>query len=121
MAAECCSVMGMGDKSAAMNADEFRHIALSLPEAVEASHMGHPDFRARGRIFATLGYPDAGWGMVKLTPEQQAQFVAAHPAMFTPVAGGWGRKGSTAVKLEAADAAILEKALGTAWGNVAGK
>ena len=50
-----------------MTADEFRRIALSLPEAVEIGHMGHPDFRVRKKIFATLGYPDDAWGMVKLT------------------------------------------------------
>ena len=49
-----------------MSADEFRRLALSLPEAAEASHMDHPDFRVRGKIFATLGYPADGWGMVKL-------------------------------------------------------
>ena len=44
--------------------------------------MGHPDFRVAGRIFATLGYPRSGWGMVKLTPEQQELFVRAQPAAF---------------------------------------
>ena len=28
-----------------MTADQFRELALSLPGAAEASHMGHPDFR----------------------------------------------------------------------------
>ena len=55
--------------------DGFRRLALSLPEATESAHMGHPDFRVRGKIFATLGSPDDGWGMVKLTPEQQDAFV----------------------------------------------
>ncbi len=32
----------------------FRKLALSLPEAVEKGHMGHPDFRVRNKIFATL-------------------------------------------------------------------
>ena len=27
-----------------MNADDFRRIALSLPDAEESSHMGAPDF-----------------------------------------------------------------------------
>lgn len=48
-----------------MTAAEFRILALSLPEATEAAHVGHPDFRIRGKIFATLG-PDEAWGMVKL-------------------------------------------------------
>ena len=59
-----------------MTADDFRRLALELPGASEMSHMGHPDFRLGGKIFATLGYPDASWGMVKLTPEQQAAWIA---------------------------------------------
>jgi hypothetical protein len=65
-----------------------------MPDAVESSHMGHADFRVGGKIFATLGWPDERWAMVKLTPEQQAKLVAAAPEMFAPVAGGRGRRGS---------------------------
>ena len=74
-----------------MTAHEFRRIALSLAQASEAAHVGHPDFRVGGRIFATLGYPRSGWGMVKLTPEQQELFVRTRPAAFAPVKGGWGQ------------------------------
>jgi len=42
--------------------------------------MSHPDFRVGGRIFATLGYPDEEWGMIKLTQEEQRSFVRADPA-----------------------------------------
>jgi hypothetical protein len=83
--------------------------------------MEHPDFRVRGKIFATLGYPDAGSGMVKLTPEQQQVFVSIEPAVFEPVKGGWGRQGNTTVRLEAASEATLQRALLTAWGNAASK
>jgi hypothetical protein len=103
-----------------MTADEFRRLALSLPEASEAAHMGHPDFRVGGKIFATLG-PDEAWGMVKLTPEQQARVVQDKPKMFAPVKGGWGRRGATIVHLEAATRAALRPALFDAWRNVAPK
>lgn len=99
----------------------FRRLALSLPEASEGAHMGHADFRVRNKIFATLGSPDPGWGMVKLTPEQQQILVEAEPAMFKPAAGAWGRGGSTNVRLAAVDAATLESALGMAWRNTAPK
>ena len=36
-----------------MTADDFRRITLALEGAVEKAHMGHPDFRVNGRIFAT--------------------------------------------------------------------
>ena len=81
--------------------------------------MRHPDFRVRGRIFATLGYPDEAWGMVKLTPEQQAAFVDTRPKVFVPVKGGWGRQGATNVRLDAATARTLRPALATAWRNAA--
>ena len=103
-----------------MTANEFRHLALSLPEALEDAHMGHPDFRVRGKIFATLG-PDGTWGMVKLTPEQQAVFVGARPAALQPVKGGWGRRGCTNVSLAAANAATVGQALVLAWRNAAPK
>jgi hypothetical protein len=102
-----------------MSAKRFRVIALALPETVEGSHQGHADFRVRKRVFATLGYPDDDWGMVKLTPEQQSVLVEAEPDIFRPVPGGWGKHGSTNVRLAKADAATLRSALSLAWRNVA--
>ena len=104
-----------------MTADDFRQIALSLPEALENAHMDHPDFRVRGKIFATLGYPDQGWGMVKLTPEQQTSLVRAEPAVFVPAKGAWGQRGSTMVRLDTVDQVTLSSALVAAWRNVAPK
>jgi len=83
--------------------------------------MGHPDFRVAGRVFATLGYPDKGWAMVKLTPEQQSMLVESEPEVFRPVPGGWGRRGSTNVRIAAADRKTLSGALAMAWRNVAPK
>jgi hypothetical protein len=102
-----------------MTTDEFRHLALSMPEVNEGAHMGHPDFRIGSRIFATLGFPDQAWAMIKLTPEQQAAVVAAEPHVFTPAAGGWGRRGSTNVRLGAASVATVKDALTLAWSNLA--
>jgi hypothetical protein len=82
--------------------------------------MGHPDFRIRGKIFATLG-PGEQWGMVKLTPEQQATFVRDEPETFEPFQGGWGRHGSTKVFLDNARAPIVRPALVAAWRNTAPK
>jgi hypothetical protein len=96
-------------------ADDFRRIALSFPEAEERSHMGHPDFRVGGKIFATLGFPDAGWGMAGLMPEQQEDFITLAPEAFEPAAGAWGRGGSTLVRLEAVSEKLLEAALAAAW------
>lgn len=75
----------------------------------------------RGKIFATLGHPDEGWGMVALTPEQQTLLVIAAPDVFVPVKGGWGRRGATNVRLRAARTPLLRQALTTAWRNKAPK
>ena len=93
----------------------FRRLALSLPDAVEAEHMGHPDCRVGGKIFATLGSRASGLGMVSLTPEEQAFFVGSDPATFTPVRGCWGRSGATSVILRVATKAAVHAALTAAW------
>jgi len=85
-----------------MNVADFRRIALSLEGAEEGSHMGSPDFRVGGRIFATLASQQQGYGNLILTPEQQTEFVAAAPEIFVPVAGGWGRMGATHIQLSEA-------------------
>ena len=77
--------------------------------------MNHPDFRVVGKVFATLGYPDEDWGMVKLTPEQQNNFVQAEPQVYVPVTGVWGRRGATSVRLKGARAASLRRAMRVAW------
>jgi hypothetical protein len=100
---------------------EFRRLALSFPGTIEGTHMSHPDFRVAGKIFATLGYPDPRWAMVKPTLDQQDEFVAADPAVFVPVKGGWGRKGATNVKLRPAKIASVRRALMAAWCNTAPK
>lgn len=98
-----------------MTAHQFRRLALSLPEVEERSHMQHPDFRVGGKVFAGLGYPDKSWGMVKLTPEQQREFVTAHPVAFKPANGAWGLQGSMLVRLKTSDEDIVRDALRAAW------
>lgn len=97
-----------------MSPDDFRRIALSQAGAAEGAHMGKADLRVGKTIFATLGYPDAGHGMVKLGPEEQAMLMEAEPGVFRPAAGAWGAKGCTLVALAAVDQATLESAMGMA-------
>jgi hypothetical protein len=98
----------------AMTPNQFRRIALGMSGAVEGSHMAHPDFRANGKIFATL-YPDHARGMVKLTPDQQQEFIRASPEMFEPASGAWGRQGCTTVKLATAEEGTVGEAMTLAW------
>jgi hypothetical protein len=98
-----------------VTSNEFRKMALGLPEVFESSHMDHPDFRVGGKIFATLGAPDPEWGMVKLTPDEQELFVQIEPEGFQPVKGGWGRQGATNVRLRSAKKSTVREALLAAW------
>jgi hypothetical protein len=101
-----------------MTPDQFRQLALAIPQAVESAHMNHPDFRLDGKIFASLGKPDDDWGMVKLTPEEQHAFMEQSPKAFKPCAGAWGERGYTNVHLPSVNANTLRSALATAATNV---
>jgi len=98
-----------------MTSSDFCRLAISFPEAAEQSHMDHPDFRVAGKIFATLGYPEQGWAMVKLTPVEQEMFMKAQPGVFAPCAGAWGRRGATSIRLKAARKPAVRRALQAAW------
>jgi hypothetical protein len=104
-----------------MNPAQFRRIALSLPNVAEGAHGGHPDFRRGNKIFASLGYPDREWGMVKLTPDQQALLIETTPNIFVPVRGTWGLRGGTSVRLAAANPTTIKHAMTMAWQNLAPK
>jgi hypothetical protein len=103
-----------------MTADDFRELALAHQGAEERAHMGHPDFRANGRIFATL-LADDQTGMVAVAPEEQAELMYEHPAVFTPAAGAWGRQGCTLVRLSEATPRVVKPALLLAWQKVMAK
>jgi hypothetical protein len=102
-----------------MTPDGFRKLALALPGASEGEHMDHPDFRVRGKIFATIK-PDPAWAVVMLTPDQQKKFVGAAPGTFVSVPGGWGRKGATQILLKSVRPSAARDALVVAWRNRAG-
>ena len=104
-----------------MTPNQFRELALSFPEAIESAHMRHPDFRVGGKIFATLGYPDEDSAMVKLSADNQKEFVRTSPGVFTTVKGAWGRQGATSVYLPAAPTNIVREALTAAWRRAAPK
>ena len=99
-----------------MTDKDFRRLALGMKDAIESAHMGHPDFRVHNRIFATL-HADLKYGMVNLTPEQQARFVADAPDAFKPENGAWGLQGCTAVRLDRIDEEMLGEAMTLAWRN----
>ena len=97
-----------------MTADDYRRMVLALDGVVEAAHMGHPDFRVGGRIFATLQH-GLRTAAVGLSPEDQARLVAEAPGVFSPESGAWGRAGSTRIQLASADEELVGEALTLAW------
>ena len=103
-----------------MKSKDFRRIALGFQDTVEAAHMGHPDFRVGGRIFATLS-ADERQGMVTLTPDEQDAAIGANPDVFAPASGAWGRQGCTIVQLAAADVDTVGAAMTQAWQNAVKK
>jgi hypothetical protein len=102
-----------------VTAMEFRELALGFPEAVESSHVSHPDFRIRGKVFATLGYPDDKHGVLMLTPDAQNDAIGRNPKAFSPASGAWGRRGNTVVLLTAIRAIAIREWMEIAWGKVA--
>ncbi len=99
---------------------DFRRISLSLDGALESAHMGHPDFRANGRIFATIQH-DPQWGGLMLLPEQQQRFLRDYPGAFKPAAGAWGAAGATLVHFASLDEDTLGEALTLCWQNAYAK
>ena len=100
-----------------MTADDFRELVLAMPGASEGAHMGHPDFRANGRIFASL-HSGNRLGMVKLTPEEQRACMRDAPGTFEPSSGAWGRQGCTNVLLATARPAAVRGAVLLAYEGV---
>jgi len=99
---------------------DFRRMALGLEGAIESAHMGHPDFRAHGRIFATIQL-DPQWGGLMLTPDQQQRFLREDPEAFKPAVGAWGAGGATLVHFGSVDEDTLGEALTLCWQNAAAK
>lgn len=76
--------------------------------------MGHPDFRVRNRIFASLN-AEHTTGTVKVSPDEQARLIEADATVFVPASGAWGRQGWTTVHLAAAPSELVGEALTLAW------
>jgi hypothetical protein len=98
-----------------MDAEDFRQMALSLDGAEEGSHMGAPDFRVGGRIFATLAMQHLGYGNLMLSPALQRALIDEAPEVFVPMPGGWGRMGCTHIRLAGASPQQMLKGLQVAW------
>ncbi|MEM7459823.1 MAG: MmcQ/YjbR family DNA-binding protein [Pseudomonadota bacterium] len=104
-----------------MTVDEFRAMALSLPQAIEKPHFDRASFRVdapRGKTIATLLEADAS-ANVFLTVEEQEMLIGAEPGIFSKVPNKWGDKGATTIALAAVDATTALSALKMSWRHAA--
>ena len=97
-----------------MTPAQFRKLALSMPDVIEGEHHGHPDFRANGRVFASL-HPDGMRAMVKVPLDEQRRLLISHGEAFAPATGAWGRAGCTMVLLRDVAARTLQGPMTLAW------
>ena len=97
---------------------QARRIFLEQPEAEEKSHMGHPDFRVGGKIFATL-QPKKDVAVVMIAPADQLAAVQMNPEALA--LKYWGKKAYVEVHLRRANAALLRALAHAAWRNIAPK
>ena len=102
-----------------ITADELRQVVRSLPEAEERETWGHPTFRVRDKMFATLS-DDGRQATVKATREEQAALVAAAPETFG-IPAYVGRHGWVSVRLATVDPVELAELLVEAWRHTAPK
>jgi hypothetical protein len=99
--------------------NEFRRAALSLPDAQERETWGHPTFRVRDKMFATLS-DDERLATVKASREEQAALVAGDPATFT-VPAYVGQHGWVGIELATVDPDEARELLVEAWRKTAPK
>ncbi len=97
-----------------MTPDAFIAIASGLAMVKAKSVLGAVRFAVGGKTFATLGWPQAGWAVVKLTAADQRSLVST-TAGVTPEPGERGRKGVTLVHLRDVSEAHAKRILVAAW------
>ena len=97
-------------KNSQLTPARVRELALSFPEAEEGTHMGHPDFRVRNKIFASLN-ADETMVNVKIAAENLDALVRTDPDLYRDVwAGRW-----IGMEVARVDADALRNLLEDAW------
>lgn len=100
-----------------MTARQLRETALALPGTEERETWGHPTFRVRDKIFASMA-DDGTVATVKASPDDQAELVAADPETFG-VASHVGRYGWVTVRLDRVDPGEMRELVVDAWRRTA--
>jgi hypothetical protein len=102
-----------------MTVDEARAVFLGFSEAFESSHHGHPDFRIKQGIFATL-WPDQGQSVLRLPNLLAESLVGDEPHRYH-IVGRSGEMGWVRVDLAAADPGEFQSLAEVAWQSRGGR
>jgi hypothetical protein len=98
-----------------MTDEDFRTLALGLPETSEGKHEGRPTFLVRGRRFATLGWPEPHAVAIVLGVAELDLLLAAAPLAIERAPGAWGQRGHAHLNLAIADDSTVRSVLIMAW------
>jgi hypothetical protein len=98
---------------------DFRELALSLPEATEKTSWGHPTFRVRDKMFATMA-TDGTTATVKSTLDEQRALTQSDPDTFS-VPAYVGKHGWIGILVDRCDPEELHELVTEAWRMTAPK
>ena len=96
-----------------VTADDFQRLALGFKDTVASPHFGNTGFGVH-RIYAVLDASGAQANFL-FTPEEQRFRCKIAGDTFSPVAGGFGKKGWTTARFDRLSEEELTDALLTAW------
>ena len=97
-----------------MSPEAFAALGAGLAMVKSRAMMGAVRLAVRDKVFATVGWPQAGWAIVKLSPRDQAELVALSDAL-DPEKGRRGAAGVTLVRLAGLGDAVARRVLIAAW------
>lgn len=98
-----------------MSPEAFSELAKGLGPSVQIKPILETvQFRVGGRAFATLGWPAAGWAVVKVAPSRQAWALSLSEGV-APEPGRRRKAGIVLLRLTAIDEAVAMDLLAAAW------
>lgn len=98
-----------------MTPDDFTALATGLGPGVQRKAIFETtQFRVGGKAFATLGWPAAGWAVVKVAPSRQAWALSLSQDLASEP-GRRRKAGIVLMRLAAIDEAVAIDLLADAW------
>ncbi len=97
-----------------MTSKQLYELATQLPDVSIKDHFGSDGFSANKRMFLTIWH-DKNKANIRLSPENQREFLISDEESFAEIDNAWGRQGWTSVHLKFIDRERAQKALELAW------